>query len=392
MHAIFVLLAVSTTVCAIFPNYANEFIDPRFLVNSSSWSDQTPLSRANIVKGAAFVATLGPWSVMNKTILAPSNDPKDYLSWAPYAWPDCSEAGNTTELTPEQIWVQCRYVTRDGQFNPDHHLVNDTGAFYAMSDAVFYNAIAWRLTGSNNFSTAAVNFINMWFIDPATSMNPNMNYAQLLRGPGKQMGQYIGILDLRAMAKIATAVLTLRMGGSSEWTPDIDQGLTKWVNAYIPWMTNSSLAHHERNAPNNHGSFFYSQLASLYLIVNDTLSARKAIEEYFSVLYMDQIEADGEQPMEASRALPYHYRIFNLIAMITNAKIGQYVGFDAWNLTTNKGGSIQKAADYVMSLNASSTGEAKEVEQLFQVVGAVSAVYGDPDGKYREFLQQCGPG
>jgi hypothetical protein len=45
----------------------------------------------------------------------------------------------------------------------------------------------------------------------------------------------------------------------------------------------------------NHGSFFYSQLASLYLIVNDTLSARKAIEEYFSVLYMDQIEADGEQ-------------------------------------------------------------------------------------------------
>ncbi|KAF9517053.1 hypothetical protein BS47DRAFT_1390106 [Hydnum rufescens UP504] len=109
MHALFVLLAVSTTVCAIFPNYANEFIDPRFLVNSSSWSDQTPLSRANIVKGAAFVATLGPWSVMNKTILAPSNDPKDYLSWAPYAWPDCSQAGNTTELTPEQIWVQCRY-------------------------------------------------------------------------------------------------------------------------------------------------------------------------------------------------------------------------------------------------------------------------------------------
>jgi hypothetical protein len=43
-----------------------------------------------------------------------------------------------------------------------------------------------------------------------------------------------------------------------------------------------------------------------------------------------------------------------------------------------------------MSLNASSTGEAKEVQQLFQVVAAISAVYGDPDGKYREFLEQCG--
>ncbi|KAF9517052.1 hypothetical protein BS47DRAFT_1340080 [Hydnum rufescens UP504] len=213
-----------------------------------------------------------------------------------------------------------------------------------MSDAVFYNAIAWRLTGSNNFSTAAVNFINTWFIDPATSMNPNMNYAQLLRGPGKQVGQYIGILDLRAMAKIATAVLTLRMGGSSEWTPDIDQGLTK-----------CSLAHHERNAPNNHGSFFYSQLASLYLIVNDTLSARKAIEEYFSVLYMDQIEADGEQvrPFSSGFFLSYLHLPRSQWRPLAHC-------FDAWNLTTNKGGSIQKAADYVMSLNASSTGEAKK--------------------------------
>ena len=45
----------------------------------------------------------------------------------------------------------------------------------------------------------------------------------------------------------------------------------------------------------NHGSYFYTQLASLYVMVNDTLNARRAIEEYFSVLYMDQINADGEQ-------------------------------------------------------------------------------------------------
>jgi hypothetical protein len=45
----------------------------------------------------------------------------------------------------------------------------------------------------------------------------------------------------------------------------------------------------------NHGSYFYTQLASLYIMVNDTLNARRAIEEYFSVLYMDQINADGEQ-------------------------------------------------------------------------------------------------
>jgi hypothetical protein len=64
------------------------------------------------------------------------------------------------------------------------------------------------------------------------------------------------------------------------------------------------------------------------------------------------------------------------------------VGFNAWNLTTNKGGSIQKATDYVMSLNASSTGEAGAVHEMFQIVGAIAAIYGDPDGKYKAFLQQ----
>ena len=142
-----------------------------------------------------------------------------------------------------------------------------------MADAVFYNTIAWCISGSENYSTNAVNFIKTWFIDPATSMNPNrvysvvfflclpdgplnpslcaptVNYAQLLRGPGKQVGQPIGILDLKCMSKIATAILTLRLGGSSEWTPEIDQSFTKWLHAYIPWMTNNTLAHQERATP-----------------------------------------------------------------------------------------------------------------------------------------------
>lgn len=43
-------------------------------------------------------------AVLNKTYLAPSNDTHDYLSWAAYYWPDCSNVGNTTALTPQQEW------------------------------------------------------------------------------------------------------------------------------------------------------------------------------------------------------------------------------------------------------------------------------------------------
>jgi hypothetical protein len=43
-----------------------------------------------------------------------------------------------------------------------------------------------------------------------------------------------------------------------------------------------------------------------------------------------------------------------------------------------------------MSLNASATGEGHSIHEMYQIVGAISAIYGDPDGKYNAFLQKCG--
>jgi len=45
----------------------------------------------------------------------------------------------------------------------------------------------------------------------------------------------------------------------------------------------------------NHGSFYYSQLAALQILVNDTASANATIQKYFSTLYKNQINATGEQ-------------------------------------------------------------------------------------------------
>ena len=71
-------------------------------------------------------------------------------------------------------------------FNPDRLLVNNTGDFQAMSDAVFYNALAWVLTGSTNYSANVAHFIDTWFINPDTAMTPNLQYGQLQRGPNGQ--------------------------------------------------------------------------------------------------------------------------------------------------------------------------------------------------------------
>lgn len=79
-------------------------------------------------------------------------------------------------------------------FNPDRLLVNDTGHFQAMSDAVFYNTLAWVLTGSSTYSANAAHYLDTWFINPDTAMTPNLQYAQMERGPTGQIGTHTGLL------------------------------------------------------------------------------------------------------------------------------------------------------------------------------------------------------
>lgn len=63
-----------------------------------------------------------------------------------------------------------------------------------MSDAVFYNAIAWVLNGSSVYSSNVARFIDTWFTNAATAMDPNLNYAQMERGPNGQTGSHEGVL------------------------------------------------------------------------------------------------------------------------------------------------------------------------------------------------------
>jgi hypothetical protein len=84
----------------------------------------------------------------------------------------------------------------------------------------------------------------------------------------------------------------------------------------------------------NHGTFYVNQLMALKLIVNDTAGATTLGRGYFGGIYKGQIQPNGnqvcssysavriiltsDQPMEASRSRPYHYRNFNIAGMIVS--------------------------------------------------------------------------
>ena len=50
------------------------------------------------------------------------------------------------------------------------------------------------------------------------------------------------------MAKVTSAILLLRKGGSTAWTKDLDDKMISWSNDYIKWMETADIAIEEANA------------------------------------------------------------------------------------------------------------------------------------------------
>jgi len=165
--------------------------------------------------------------------------------------------------------------------------------------------------------------------------------------------------------------------------------MNNWTTNYIAWVTSSPIAYAEWTASNNHGTYFYNQLASLQILVGDTNAAINTTKSYFSKQYLSQINSTGEQSLEAVRTHPYHYRCYNLAAMIVNAKIGKFLGLDFWNTNTSQGGTIQKAADFAMRQRLNTTDGDGPLEELYPSVAAVAANYGDLDGRYALFMARA---
>lgn len=112
-----------------------------------------------------------------------------------------------------------------------------------MSQSVFYNAIAYALKKSGSNSQSVVQAIDAFFLSSTTGMNPNVNFGQLVRGPGKahQIGTFTGILDMRGFVKVANGVQLMRSTKSPDWTAAREQALTNWMKTYTGWLQNSDI-------------------------------------------------------------------------------------------------------------------------------------------------------
>jgi hypothetical protein len=271
-----------------------------------------------------------PSSVMDKIQIPPSGDKHDYISQAPYFWRDTNSPG-------------VKYINRDGERNPEAEKNSDARNFATVCYDTHTLALAYYFSGDEKYAAKAAGFIRVWFLNPATRMNPNLNYGQGI--PGGVEGRPAGLISTRGLAELVDAIGLI--AGSKSWTTNDQQGMIAWAGDYFHWLTTSKIGLGEDAASNNHGTFYDVQAVSLALFLGKTDFAREKLLAAREKRIARQIEPDGKMPRELARTLSFNYSLFNLRAEIQLADLGHNVGVDLWHYQTADGRSILKAAEFM---------------------------------------------
>ena len=130
-------------------------------------NDASPLPALNKLKRDADDALNGgTFSVVHKELAPPSGDKHDYMSIAPYWWPN----PNTPNGLP--------YVRRDGEVNLERDQTSDRRRLDDLVRGVTTLALGYFFTGREDYAAHAARLMRAWFLDDATRMNPHLRYAQ----------------------------------------------------------------------------------------------------------------------------------------------------------------------------------------------------------------------
>ncbi|MGH9590510.1 MAG: alginate lyase family protein [Terracidiphilus sp.] len=275
---------------------------------------------------------VGPYSVMDKQDYPPSGSKHDYLSLAPYWWPN---PGTKSGLP---------FIRKDGQVNPDRYKVPDDREFNETRNAVHSLALGYYLTGNQAYARRAMLLLRRWFLNPATRMNPNLNFAQAV--PGVNTGRGIGLIDVREIPRLLDAIILLE--SSPAMTKADQAGLRKWFTDYLKWLQASKNGKAEADARNNHGSWYDQQLVGIALFLGDKDLARQTAEMAKAKRIELQIEPNGSEPLELARTKSFSYSVFNLDALMRLAQEADHIGVDLWSYRAPNGASIRAALDYLV--------------------------------------------
>ena len=271
-----------------------------------------------------------PYTITTKPQTPPSGDKHDYISQAPYWWPDPSKPDGKP------------YIQKDGLRNPESAAMNDSETLSKLCADVKDLSLAYYFTADEKYARQAATQLRVFFLDPATRMNPNLNFGQGI--PGINTGRNFGIIETRHLVEIPDALAM--MNGSASVDAALVGGLKSWYKAFNTWLTTSPIALPEGKADNNHGTFYDTQVVDFALFTGDQALAKSILQKQTWPRVPVQLAPDGAQPLELARTRPWNYTSMNLQGWVRLALLAPHVGLDLWHYTTPDGRSLRAAVEW----------------------------------------------
>lgn len=253
----------------------------------------------------------------------------DFYSEADYFWPDPDNPDDP-------------YIHRDGQSNPDN-FSSHRHAMVRLSEHVTTLTSAWLLTGEEKYAVKAIDHLHQWFVDTATTMNPNMLYSQAT--PGLRTGWGIGLIDAYHFVEVTRSTEQLIKTGALHGQEA--EKIKNWFAQFLNWMTTHKYGIDEMNMRNNHATCWLATASSMAKLTSNDKMLEMCRERFKNVLLPNQMAEDGSFPNELRRTKPYGYSLFNMDAFANVAQILSTTDDNLWEFSTPDGKNLQKGMDYI---------------------------------------------
>ena len=284
-----------------------------------------------LLKDADAALKFGPVSVMEKTSFPPSGNKHDYMSLAPYYWPDPTKPNGLP------------YIRKDGETNPEVKLYKDKEYLPKLCESIYTLSLAYYFSNDAKYADHATSLLRVWFLDTSTKMNPNLNFGQAMKGHND--GRGAGLIDTRHLIKVIDAIGLLNSTGSMKI--DEFKGLQNWFSQFLNWMQTSKNGLDEMNAKNNHGVWYDAQRLSFALFTNQQLLAKNIIVDVQKRID-NQMNPAGLFPAELARTTSFHYSLFVVEPLLIIAQMSKSINIDLFSYTSSNGNSIKKAVTAIV--------------------------------------------
>ena len=226
----------------------------------------------------------------------------DYLSYAPYWWPNPDTANGLPFVWKDGLWRKECILFGEESYT------NDRSSLQLLFDRLTKLSLSYKSSKDPKVLEYICSQIFHWFIDEDSKMNPNLEFAQTKRGIIGSNSK--GIIDFKDIYYFLGAIKLIEKDIKEKYT-SIYEKFTYWLVEYKLWLINSDTARKASSSTNNHGTCFFLQRGAIEEFLKNK---NELFDTYIltNLLILNSIDKEGKQPEELARTLTKHYCTFNL--------------------------------------------------------------------------------